>query len=156
MRGHTRKKNSQSLPAKHLSNIFDPSSIQTETMPDSDATRSSAHTRLSSTGSKCAIDQDTHIAANTYALPYAAKANRSAPSSQLYSQYSRTTHINDLARQLSQSRQSDPQTRQTSPPDDSRLLQPPHNNRACFTSNISILNARKPCFCAICLVCGCF
>lgn len=56
-----------------------------------------------------------HIAANTYALPYAAKANRSAPSSQLYSQYSRTTHINDLARQLSQSRQSDPQTRQTSP-----------------------------------------
>ena len=39
---------------------------------------------------------------------------------------------------------------------DSRLLQPPHNNRACFTSNISILNARKPWFCAICLVCGGF
>ena len=40
--------------------------------------------------------------------------------------------------------------------DDSRLSQPLQNDRACFTSNISILNARKPCFCAICLVYGCF
>ena len=47
-----------------------------------------------------------------------------------------------------------PHNRQNSPLDDRRLSRPPQNDRVCFTSNILILPAQKPCFCAICLVCS--
>ena len=99
--------------------------------------------------------RQTHIAANIKVLQYVLKADRSAPSLQPYSQYNpRPTPTTQHGNRLNRANQLRKPTKRT--PDDSWLSQPQHNNRECFTSNISILNARKPGFCVICLVCSCF
>ena len=88
-------------------------------------------------------------------MQYVLKAAGSTTSSQPYSQYNpRPTPTTQHGNRLNRANQLRKPTKRT--PDDSWLSQPQHNNRACFTSNISILNARKPGFCVICLVCSCF
>lgn len=109
----------------------------TQSNPNTRSTKISAHPRNTS----CFIPRKPTALRHPFSQPGAIQ---------------RTTDITGPTRLPSQPSRSAPANTPNVARDDSRLLQLPHNNRACFTSNISILNARKPWFCAICLVCGCF
>ena len=124
-------------------------------MPDSDATRSSAHTRLCSTGSKCAIDQDAHTLPQAHTpclMPKSRPICAILAAAQPIQPHDR---IFDLTRNQSRPNRSARKAAKSSPRRRTVIMTSQQQPRMFHVKHIDFERSKTG-FCAICLVYSCF